>query len=271
MPHSTLNHCFDSCTVKGDESRVEPAIWGEIWEFGSPCYWRHRYSEVGEASRNSRLGSDLREEIVACMLGGFGIPAEAALAAFDRIMKANALKEPHPRAELLYELLSVPLTWVRWDGATESGRYRFARQRSIRIAQALHGFESRTPPKDEVVLRDWLLDLPGIGMKTASWIVRNQTNSDRVAIIDIHLKRAGNLARFFPITWTLPKDYRRFEHAFLAFSRSIDARPSILDSLIWSDMRVSGIQSIRNNDPPESQVALMEKVELLMVSYDRKV
>lgn len=259
MPHPTLDHCFDFGMEQGDQSRVEPAIWGEIWEFGSPSYWRHRYAELGEASRNSRLGSDLREEIVACMLGGFGIPAEVALSAFDRIMKAEALKEPCPKAELLYELLSVPLTWVRWDGATESGRYRFARQRSIRIAQALHVYESRTPPKDEVVLRDWLLDLPGIGMKTASWIVRNHLNSDRVAIVDIHLRRAGNLARFFPITWTLPKDYRRFEHAFLAFSRSIDARPSILDSLIWSDMRVSGIRSIRNDPPRKSLVALVEK------------
>ena len=45
-----------------------------------------------------------------------------------------------------------------------------------------------------VALRDWLLAIPGIGPKTASWIVRNRTGSSAVAIIDVHILRAGTSA-----------------------------------------------------------------------------
>ena len=41
------------------------------------------------------------------------------------------------------------------------------------------------------------MTLPGIGPKTASWIVRNWMNSDAVAILDIHIVRAGMLMNLY--------------------------------------------------------------------------
>ncbi|MDZ3993341.1 hypothetical protein PspTeo4_24872 [Pseudomonas sp. Teo4] len=48
-------------------------------------------------------------------------------------------------------------------------------------------------------LRDWLLELPGIGYKTASWVARNWLDADDVAILDIHILRAGAWQVFSPL------------------------------------------------------------------------
>ena len=53
---------------------------------------------------------------------------------------------------------------------------------------------SQRLPQEPLSLREFLLQLHGIGYKTASWIVRNFTGSDDVAIVDIHLRRAGVIA-----------------------------------------------------------------------------
>ena len=45
-------------------------------------------------------------------------------------------------------------------------------------------------PKDDVVLRDALTAIPGVGLKTASWAVRNHRASDSVAVLDVHIVRA---------------------------------------------------------------------------------
>ena len=85
-------------------------------------------------------------------------------------------------------------------------------------------------------LRDWLLELPGIGYKTASWIARNWLDADDVAILDIHILRAGALAGFFSSGLTVERHYLQLEAEFLALSKAIDVRPSRLDALMWYQM-----------------------------------
>jgi thermostable 8-oxoguanine DNA glycosylase len=80
----------------------------------------------------------------------------------------------------------------------------------------------------------------GIGPKTASWIVRNWYDSDDVAILDVHIVRAGQIAGVFPRTAALPRDYYVLEDLFLRFARAIEVRPSALDAKMWSQMRQAG-------------------------------
>ena len=82
------------------------------------------------------------------------------------------------------------------------------------------------------------MELPGIGPKTASWIVRNWLGSDDVAILDVHVLRAGILMGLFPEDCRLPKDYEVLEKKFLDFARAIQVRASLLDAIMWRDMRV---------------------------------
>jgi thermostable 8-oxoguanine DNA glycosylase len=87
------------------------------------------------------------------------------------------------------------------------------------------------------MLRDALVTLPGVGPKTASWIVRNWRGSDEVSILDVHILRAGRTLGIFPEEWRVERNYRELEEAYLAFARDIGARASILDSVMWMTMR----------------------------------
>jgi thermostable 8-oxoguanine DNA glycosylase len=80
--------------------------------------------------------------------------------------------------------------------------------------------------------------IPGIGPKTASWIVRNWTGTDEVAILDVHVIRAGQLIGLFPKHIRLPRDYSALEARFLEFSHALKVRASLLDAIIWREMRV---------------------------------
>lgn len=208
--------------------------WGDATAFGTAAYWIAQYLMAFGTTRppNMALGDSLLEETIACLLGGHGVPAEVAYAAF-LALKREGLLNPSGSANDVEEVLCAPIS-------LDSGcrRYRFAYQRSRRIAAALHFFASQPSlPSEPLQLRESLLQLSGVGLKTASWIVRNYTGSDEVAIVDIHLRRAGITAGFFADDWSLPRDYLLFENAFLAFAGAGGVPAAGLDMLIWDQMR----------------------------------
>lgn len=209
-------------------------FWGKVEEIGSPAYWASQawMWELDEPD-HYQLGNSLEEEVMACLLGGYGIPAEIGLAAYDRF---RAAMQTDPQSvcdpQRTYELLSEPL-----EMGARSVKYRFARQKSAYLAGAM----SRLPEIDRSAgdkeLRDQLVTLPGIGLKTASWIVRNWRRSDLVSILDIHIMRAGQGLNIFPKTWKVERNYRELEDAYLSFAHAISTRASILDSVMWMTMR----------------------------------
>ena len=83
------------------------------------------------------------------------------------------------------------------------------------------------------------MTLPGVGAKTASWIVRNWLGSDQVAILDIHVVRAGLLMNLFSPQDDVRKNYPCMEAKFITFSRALGVPTSGLDALIWKMMRTT--------------------------------
>jgi N-glycosylase/DNA lyase len=219
------------------EEQAMPGVsWGSVDAFPSPAYWAYQVFArriCGETIR-SRLGASLTEEVAACILGGHGIPARVGVAAFHHLKACGLLAYPSSESELLAQLI-VPLMV---DG--RSVRYRFARQKAKYLCAALHIlFGNAIPPTSGRVLRDWLLKLPGVGYKTASWIARNHLDADDVAILDVHILRAGRIAGFLSLDLTVEHDYLALESQFLRFSRAIEVRPSELDAVIWYEMASS--------------------------------
>jgi len=205
--------------------------WGRIEEIGSPAYWAAQswLWELDEPD-HYRLGRTLREEVLACLLGGYGIPAEVGLAAYRRLRE---IPEDELRdADVVRESLSRPL-----DVQGRPVRYRFANQKSSYVAAAMRGMDAISQEDEDVALRDQLVGLPGIGLKTASWVVRNWRGSDLVAILDVHIVGAATGLGLFDTGWRVDRDYRRMEKAYLGFCSSISARASILDSVMWMTMR----------------------------------
>ena len=96
------------------------------------------------------------------------------------------------------------------------------------------------PPNEDLAFRAWLLDFPGIGPKTASWITRNWLHSNRVAIIDIHVFRAATIAGVFRGVEKIARDYNFLEMKFLQFAQGVGIKASRLDVLMWRQKKDVG-------------------------------
>ena len=219
---------------------VIPGVpWGAIDAFPTPAYWAFQVMarRVNGTSVRYRIGSTLAEEVAACLLGGHGIPASIGLAPFRHLKRRGllSLERGVPTEADLLAQLSTPMEL--------EGRlvlYRFAKQK----ARYLHAAFSRlaegpAPTLTGRQLRDWLLPIHGVGPKTASWIARNWLDADDVAILDIHILRAGMLGGFFEQGLTVERDYLKLEQQFLAFARGLGVRASELDALMWLEMASS--------------------------------
>jgi thermostable 8-oxoguanine DNA glycosylase len=120
-------------------------------------------------------------------------------------------------------------------------KYRFPQIRAKYIADALAHIRTTKPADDsDTAFRDWLLQTNGVGPKTASWITRNWLGSTQVAIIDIHLYRAGLITGFFDSTENVTSHYWSLERRFLNFSNAVAVNPAHLDAIIWRQMKNCG-------------------------------
>lgn len=219
---------------------VVPGVsWGAIDAFPTPAYWAYQVlaRRVSGTTVRYRIGDTLAEEVAACLLGGHGIPASIGLAAF-RHLKRHGLLSPErevPSEADFLEQLSAPM---ELDG--KQVHYRFAKQKARYLRSALSRLaEGPAPIATGRQLRDWLLPVQGIGPKTASWIARNWLDADDVAILDIHILRAGLLGGFFERGLTVERDYLKLEQQFLVFARGLGVRASELDALMWLEMASS--------------------------------
>lgn len=218
------------------DAEVVPGVaWGQSGWVGSPAYWfMLAATEDPTDDYVRRDGCPLHHEVAFCLLGGFGIRMEVNEAAYAACL-GRGLLDPgrRPTASEIEATLLAPL-----DVGGRAVRYRFPRQRSERLADALRSIED-SPPTTATArgFRDALMAIPGIGPKTASWIARNWLGADDVAILDVHVLRAGVAMNLFPADARLPGDYGALEDRFLAFADAIGVRASLLDAVIWREMR----------------------------------
>lgn len=213
--------------------RLMPGVtWGRFDEFFTPAFWVSRsWIDGPESYAQYTLGRSLAEELAACMLGGYGMPAEMGLAAHRRLVDRGLLTGK-PTASELESALAEPL-----EIGGRHMRYRFPRAKSRFLSAALDRLTREAEPSDDLGFRDWLMTFDGVGPKTASWITRNYRHSDEVAIIDIHIQRAGRLAGVFGSGDKVERDYLAMENRLVQFSRAIEIRLSLLDNMIWNYMK----------------------------------
>ncbi len=220
------------------EAEVIPGVpWGAMEAFPTPAYWAYQvYARRLTGNRiNYKLGATLKEEVGACLLGGHGIPANVGVAAFHHVRARGAFGDDPPSEDMLLEWLLEPLAIDE-----RKVRYRFAKQKARYLSAALQKLSVELPPlANGKELRNWLLDIPGIGYKTASWVARNWLDADDVAILDIHILRAGLLGNFFESNLTVERNYLELEEQFIRFSKGLGVRASELDALMWLEMMSS--------------------------------
>jgi N-glycosylase/DNA lyase len=224
------------------DAEVIPGVkWGMPEWVPSAAYWAAISNLEGENDDYVCVEATLKQQIGFCLLGGFGITAEMNHAIYGRLeMEGIFAQDREASTQDIATLLREP---IAVDGRLR--RYRFPNQRAVRLADALRIVE-KTPlcTDDPLKFRRELTQIPGIGPKTASWITRNWLGCDQVAILDIHIVRAGLLIGLFGPDQKVGRDYEKMEARFLEFAQAIGVRPSLLDAVMWRSMRKLGRTSI---------------------------
>lgn len=213
---------------------VPGVVWGRFDEVFTAAFWlvRARYASLLGHYANHSLGKSLAEEVAACVLGGFGMPAEMGLAAFERILRSGAIQNT-ASPEDIHQLLCAP-----FEIRGKLTHYRYPAQKARYLAAAFHRLSTETAPvHNDLELRAWLLTFQGIGPKTASWITRNFLGSNRVAILDVHIVRAGVLCGLFRSDISVEKSYFELETKLIELAAAIETPLSLLDAVIWAEMR----------------------------------
>ncbi len=217
-----------------NERLIGNIYWGRFDEVFSPAFWAMQVWFVSEMRKPwlHRIGSTLKEEVAACLLGGYGIRSEVGLAVFQDL-RSKGMFQGAPSEGDFFNALNRHFTV-----GGKPVRYRFPQQRSRYLAYALRRLSKEDAPTyDDLKFREWLLTFPGIGLKTASWITRNWLDSDRVAILDVHVHRAGVLAGIFHLYESPSNCYLSLEKKLVEFAKALSVRLSLLDAVIWDQMR----------------------------------
>lgn len=234
LARTIIDGKLETLTLPAPEAELLGGVpWGHFDVLFTPAFWRvqaWQHIPMGNYSHHS-FGETLAEEAAACLLGGYGMPAEHGLIAFEHLRRRGLL-QGIPTQAALFEALLEPLS-----SSPRLVSYRFPRQKSQYLAATLALVHGIHEPTDDVQLRDVLVALPGIGPKTASWIVRNYRGSNHVAILDVHVVTAGRLAGIFGSHDKLPRDYLALERRFLDFAQALQVPASLLDGMIWDYMR----------------------------------
>lgn len=231
---------FDECDKIYELSQSLSDIdWEEAGRLYTKSYWEVQYYLAKHESYSCKLGSNLLEEIVACLLGGYGLKAEMGLLAFHRMRNLRLIR-PNVSLSEIESAICQPFSL---NG--KKVHYRFPHQK----AKYIYSFLQRADIDEfenlyGCALRNKLMSVNGIGPKTASWIARNFGNCEDVAIVDIHIYRAGRLAGFIDRNWDIQRDYFKIEESFLDFCNSINASPSKMDSIMWNQMKASSRRAI---------------------------
>lgn len=231
-------YCFSShryTDIPSPTSRCGSLRWGNVSKPYTPAFWK-ALAFLEEPELDLRLGTSPWEEAAACALCTHGIPSEIGLAAFHHLKQKGLLEPATSSHSDIYQLLSAPLMI---DG--KSVRYRFAAAKSRTIAEILQLPESAFGVSSGRELRRILMGIHGIGMKIGSWIARNLTLAQDLAVLDIHILRAGTKTGLFSAdtsdTPRTDREYLALEEKFIHFSGILETNPAVLDFIMWSQMR----------------------------------
>jgi thermostable 8-oxoguanine DNA glycosylase len=226
-------------TVSGAHVQPVSFDWAALWyEFGGEYVER-----VTTRARESP--SSIEDELLFCLLGGHGVTFELARSATAVLEPLNVFgrkwSPSRLEAAIRTELETAQFDPPRKDGSLR--RYRYPRRKALVIAQAAQWVKGRRPLyenlwvlDDERARRNVLCECPGIGLKTASWLLRNVGLGDALAVVDVHVLRA--LAAAGRITDArLPRDYHAVERHFLAWCDELNAPPAAFDLMVWEWQR----------------------------------
>ncbi len=205
------------------------------------------YSAFASPRVHSPSGAQFERELLFCLLGGFGVSFELAFSATERLVEVDPFNSSWNESDLL-EQIRCELSRRQFEPRTANGTprsYRFPNRKADLIVGARRWLLAQGAVSQALICVDsererrrMLCDCPGIGLKTATWLLRNLGLASQLAILDIHvvraLRTAGRIA-----SERLPRDYEAVEVAFLKWCAELGAPPAAFDLFVWEWQRGS--------------------------------
>lgn len=215
--------------------------WSVLWDEFGVFY----VDQVAAFADTNSVG--IEGELLFCLLGGHGVPYELARSATTVLEPLNVFSGRRDirslEAAVQAELEKRQFEPRRVDGSLR--RYRYPRRKAQLISRAAEWVanhdslsERLSALADERDRRDLLCDCPGVGLKTASWILRNIGLGATLAVLDVHVLRALEAAGRVSAV-RLPRDYEAIERCFLAWCDELEAPPAAFDLMLWEWQRAA--------------------------------
>lgn len=187
-------------------------------------------------------------EFFFVILGGYGISYEQNISGLSVLIEKgfinNVLYRSKEQVDYTAELLRYQLCLPQFEPRTKEGnlrKYRFVGTKPFTIASAglwlwdecqweiISEIKSLGTKKS----RDWLCECPGMGMKSASWLLRNIGVNDDCAVFDVHILRfLSKIGLEVPDTLTT-KAYLKLENILRLICEKIGVSLGSLDYLLW--------------------------------------
>lgn len=189
--------------------------------------------------------ADFDRELLFCLLGGFGISYEHCRSATNAVLELRPFSV-HWEGPTLQSTIASLLASERFEPRRIDGsfrKYRFPNKKALTIVAARRWLQKNRPVEKRLEemasdseRRRFLCECPGLGPKTASWLLRN-LGAESLAIIDVHVLRALIAQKRIHANVRMPKDYELAEQAFLDWCRQLNASPPAFDLFIWDWQR----------------------------------
>lgn len=207
-----------------------------LWLHHGDSYLQ-RVTRSGTVTRSA-----FKRELLFCLLGGHGVTYELALSATTVLWERGVFRWCDRRGDSLRrytaDLLSRPL----FDPPKQDGsrrRFRYPNRKAAIVSQANDWVltEGSTALRqlavmEEPQMRIFLTQCPGIGPKTASWLLRNTGLAQNLAVLDTHVLDAMEEVGLLQNP-RLPRDYVDVERTFLRWCQEIGAAPAAFDLFLW--------------------------------------
>lgn len=213
----------------------------ELWD----VYGSSIEPEYGSLQKTNEYVLD---EFFFVLLGGFGISYELNLSGLYILKQQGLISDGYyhekNRLAFIEEKIREQFSKKQFTPTTANGqprKYRYIETKPRIISNAGYwlwedcewGLYDKLQSMNTNQARIWLCSCPGIGMKSASWLLRNTGLSEDCAVFDVHIIRFLSYLGFHTPESLTEKTYLNLEESLREVCSNVGVPLGKMDYLLW--------------------------------------
>ncbi|WP_222860882.1 8-oxoguanine DNA glycosylase [Paenibacillus senegalimassiliensis] len=201
-----------------------------------------------EYSSLKKTKEHVLDEFFFVLLGGFGISYELNFSGLQVLKEQDLFNESFYQEKnmlnIIEEKIRGEFSKKQFSPATSNGqlrKYRYTETKPRIISNACYWLwedcewelQEKLQSLNSCESRMWLCNCPGIGMKSASWLLRNTGFSEDCAVFDVHIIKFLTYLGFQTDQPLTEKIYLKLEDGLRKVCNSIGVSLGKMDYLLW--------------------------------------